>query len=185
MPSLPSGSNACRPAAGLGSNGSSGPCLAQPPSQQTGSPPGPADGGTGGAAGAGQGGAAGASSAAAAGAVSAEAQGPLASKAIIDAAAAAGDSTNSGMHSLLKCGWVVAKVSDFGLSLCVQPEETHVSSVHAVSTAVPNTVMFGCIDSIHVHMHTVAAQRRRVHAVAMSIFLTAELVVAAQFTTMI
>lgn len=57
--------------------------------------------------------------------------GPPASKAIIDAAAAAADETSSGMHSLLKCGWVVAKVSDFGLSMCVQPEETHVSSVHA------------------------------------------------------
>jgi hypothetical protein len=54
--------------------------------------------------------------------------------AIMDAAAVAADQTGSGMHSLLKCGWVVAKVSDFGLSLCVQPEETHVSSVHAVSS---------------------------------------------------
>jgi hypothetical protein len=52
----------------------------------------------------------------------------------MDAAAVAADDMGSGMHSLLKCGWVVAKVSDFGLSLCVQPEETHVSSVHAVST---------------------------------------------------
>jgi hypothetical protein len=64
----------------------------------------------------------------------AEFQGPAASMAIIDAAAAAASGeTASGMHSLLKCGWVVAKVSDFGLSVCVKPEETHVSSVHAVS----------------------------------------------------
>jgi hypothetical protein len=68
--------------------------------------------------------------AAAAAVPAAESQGPAASMAIIDAAS---DSAASGMHSLLKCGWVVAKVSDFGLSVCVKPEETHVSSVHAVS----------------------------------------------------
>jgi hypothetical protein len=74
------------------------------------------------------------SSAAEAAAPDAEFQGPAASMAIIDAAAAAASGeTASGMHSLLKCGWVVAKVSDFGLSVCVKPEETHVSSVHAVS----------------------------------------------------
>jgi len=56
-----------------------------------------------------------------------------ASVAIMGAAAAVADERVSGMHSLLKCGWVVAKVSDFGLSMCVTPDETHVSSVHAVS----------------------------------------------------
>lgn len=62
-----------------------------------------------------------------------------ASRGIIDAAAAAAvekETSASGMRSLLKCGWVVAKVSDFGLSMCVNPEETHVSSVHAVSVCV-------------------------------------------------
>lgn len=46
----------------------------------------------------------------------------------------AAEEVSSGMHCLLKGGWVVGKVSDFGLSLCVDPGETHVSSVHAVST---------------------------------------------------
>ncbi|KAF8057640.1 HT1 [Scenedesmus sp. PABB004] len=54
-----------------------------------------------------------------------------ASHGILGQAAAAAEETNSGMHCLLKGGWVVAKVSDFGLSLCVDPGETHVSSVHA------------------------------------------------------
>lgn len=62
-----------------------------------------------------------------------------ASRGILDAAGAAAaadeETSASGMRSLLKCGWVVAKVSDFGLSMCVNPEETHVSSVHAVSGA--------------------------------------------------
>lgn len=79
---------------------------------------------------------------AAAAAAAIEGQGPAASSAIIDAAAAAADETASGMHSLLKCGWVVAKVSDFGLSMCVKPEETHVSSVHAVSCC--GSVAWGC-----------------------------------------
>jgi len=42
------------------------------------------------------------------------------------------DAATSG-YCLLQEGWVVAKVSDFGLSLCINPDETHVSSVHAVS----------------------------------------------------
>jgi hypothetical protein len=31
------------------------------------------------------------------------------------------------MHSLLKCGWAVARVLGCGLSVCVKPEETHVA----------------------------------------------------------
>jgi hypothetical protein len=55
------------------------------------------------------------------------------------ALASAGVSKSAAAHSVSCCCTVanpaVLQVSDFGLSLCVDPGETHVSSVHAASTA--------------------------------------------------
>uniref|UniRef100_A0A383WJF9 Protein kinase domain-containing protein n=1 Tax=Tetradesmus obliquus TaxID=3088 RepID=A0A383WJF9_TETOB len=68
-----------------------------------------------------------------------------ASNAIMGVAAAAAEESSSGMHCLIKGGWVVGKVSDFGLSLCVDPGETHVSSVHAgtLTHMAPELLMHG------------------------------------------
>eukprot|EP00775_Hariotina_reticulata_P001812 gene1812-2145_t len=48
-------------------------------------------------------------------------------------------------YCLVQEGWVVAKVSDFGLSLCINPDETHVSSVHAgtITHMAPELLMHG------------------------------------------
>jgi hypothetical protein len=54
---------------------------------------------------------------------------------------AVGAAGAAGMHCLLRGRWVQAKVSDFGLSLCVSPNETHVSSVHAVRANVCERVL--------------------------------------------
>jgi hypothetical protein len=82
-----------------------------------------------------------------------------ASQAIINAAASATsvNGSASGMHSLLKCGWVVAKVSDFGLSTHTQPEETHVSSVHAVRVSVSTHHTPACLH--HPSLHSARSAR--------------------------